>query len=193
MAPLKSTRVAWSIAIASLALWATSAPLTWSQAAVKSAGQLFDQIVDETTTTSTTTVSQTVANETISTTADEVGAVGVPCPTLPPAQTQPAPAAPAPAAPAPVGGSQQGTFHLCGADADVARSIEQLIAGRSFNASLVSHGDGCAELTVSVTSPAIASGRAASTLKISPGSGRSLSIQIVSAGGSTHVDIGQGQ
>jgi hypothetical protein len=189
MAPLNSSRVAWSIAIASLALWATSAPLTWSQVAVRSAGHLFDQAVDDTTTSSTTTVSQTLTNETPTTTTDDAGAPSAPCPPLAPALTQPA----APAPVAPVEGSQQGTFHLCGADAGVARSIEQLIGGRGFSAALTSHGDGCADLTISASSSGSGGGSATSHLKVSLGSGRSLSIQIVSAGGSTHVDIGQGQ
>jgi hypothetical protein len=183
MAPLKSTRLAWSIAIASLALWATSAPLTWGQVAVRSASQLFDQSVDE------TTVIQDVTNEIPATIADEVGAVGAPCPSLPPALTQPAPLAPAP----PVEAMQPGTFHLCGADAGIARSIEQLIAGRGFSAMLSARGDGCADLTIKPTSPAGTGGRASSNLKISLDSGRNLSIQIVSEAGTTRVDFSQGQ
>jgi hypothetical protein len=88
---------------------------------------------------------------------------------------------------------QPGTFHLCGADAGIARSIEQLIAGRGFSAMLSARGDGCADLTIKPTSPAGTGGRASSNLKISLDSGRNLSIQIVSEAGTTRVDFSQGQ
>ncbi|MBV9170995.1 MAG: hypothetical protein JOZ81_13020 [Chloroflexi bacterium] len=41
MSLLKSTRLAWSVALASLALWTFSAPISWGQAA-SAAGHFFD-------------------------------------------------------------------------------------------------------------------------------------------------------
>jgi hypothetical protein len=91
----------------------------------------------------------------------------------------------------PAAGAQEGTFHLCGADAQVARSIEQLIAGRGFSATLSAKGDGCADLTIRVNLPVSTGSRASSSLKVSLGSGQSLSIQIVSEDGATRVSVGQ--
>ena len=84
-----------------------------------------------------------------------------------------------------------GTFHLCGADPQVARAIEQLLAGRSFSTSLSARGDGCADLTVRATGDAAASGSATTNLSVSLGSGRSLTIQIVSERGATRASIGE--
>jgi hypothetical protein len=90
----------------------------------------------------------------------------------------------------PVAAGQEGNFHMCGPDAQAAQVIEQLIAGRGFSARLTSHGDGCADLAIKVTSPDSTSGRASSNLSVSLGAGRGLSIQIVSEGGVTHASIG---
>jgi hypothetical protein len=185
MGLLKSTRLAWSIAIASLALWAASAPLGWSQV-LPIAGGFLQQAPDPSNSTASI---DNVVNDTTTTDSDTPGNVpAIPCPAMPDAKTQPP--APAPAA-ASASGATEGTYQLCGPDDQAARSIEQLIAGRSFSASLSTSGNGCASLTIKTTSAAPASGRASSTVKVSLGSGQPLSIQIVSEGGATHVTIGQ--
>jgi hypothetical protein len=183
MGLLKSTKLAWSIAIASLALWATSASLSSGQV-MPIANRPLQQTTDDSSSTSSI---DSALNETMSS-DDTTSMNGMPCPTVPGAMTQPP--LPVPAAPAPV--AQEGTFRLCGADGQAAVAIEKLIAGRSFNASLTAHGDGCAELTIKTTSAASTGGRASSTLNVSLGAGQQLSIQIVSEGGATHVKIGQG-
>jgi hypothetical protein len=165
----KSTRLAWSVAIASLGLWAASAPLSSGQTL-----PIATQIVQQTTGQSD----------------DAVVAQDTPCPPPAGAMTQspePEPAAPAASA----SGATEGTFQLCGPDEQAARAIEKLIAGRSFSASLTSTGSGCAALTIRTTSAAIASGRSSSTMNVSLGSGQRLSIQIVSESGLTHVSIEQ--
>jgi hypothetical protein len=163
MAPLNSTRLAWSIAIASLALWATSVPLTWGQAA---AGADSDAA------------------------ADQPPCITLPTPVAPITPALAAIPTPLSASEPSTGG---GTFHLCGADDSTARAIEQLVGGRSFSTSLSSRGDGCADLTVRPADAVISgNSRAASNVSVSLGSGQNLSIQIVSEGGATHVSIGPG-
>jgi hypothetical protein len=190
MAPLKNPRLAWCVALASLALWATSVPLTWGQ---HSADAI--RMLDVTSTTTSLDDSQQPAD------------AATPCPPAPappvealppaiasllPAQTPPT-AAPAPAAPAASSGTaSQGSFHLCGPDASTAHDIEHLIAGRSFSASLSSTADGCADLMIRPTSP-VGNGSATSQLSVSLGSGQNLQIQITSQNGATHVSIGSGQ
>ena len=178
MTPGKSTGLAWSIAIASLLLWVSSATSVWGQAVPSQS--------DSITNTSTADDSDGSSNATQAfTTTDD----SAPCPAGPAAVT-PSTSAPAPGPDLASGGpTQEGSFHLCGPNDQVARAIEQLVAGRGFSASVSSRGDGCADLTIKTTSP-ISSGRAASTLKVSLGSGQNLSIQIVSEDGATHASIG---
>jgi hypothetical protein len=178
MSPLKSNRLAWSVAVASLALWASSAPVTWGQVAT-GASNLFAQTADD---SSTTTVDIQSGDTPLATTDGTVQSA--PCPTLPPAIAQLAP--PTPVTPSASG--QPGTFHICGSDPNIETAIEQLIGGRGFSASLASHGDGCADLTIRPTS-ANTSGSASSNLSVSLGSGRNLSIQIVSEQGATRASI----
>ncbi len=87
------------------------------------------------------------------------------------------------------------TFRLCGtADPTTERAIEQLIAGRSYSASLVSRPDGCADLTITVSphaSPGSAGGRQSTSLTTSLGSGSQVTVQIVSEQGATQVRIGR--
>jgi hypothetical protein len=181
MGLLKSTKLAWSIAIASLALWATSASLSSGQV-MPIADRPLQQTIDDASSTSSI---DTAVNETTTSSDDTTFVQGMPCPALPGAMTQPP--LPVPAAPASV--AQEGTFRLCGPDGQAAAAIEKLIAGRSFNASLTTHGDGCADLTIRTTSVASTGGKASSTLNVSLGMGQQLSIQIVSEGGATHVTI----
>jgi hypothetical protein len=176
MTPRRSTGLAWGVAIASLLLWASSAGSVWGQAVpVTNVGD--DTISSNQ--SDATTISQTVT-----TNGD-----GSACPgastAVPPATglNVPAPAIPSDNA------AQEGSFHLCGPDTQVARSVEQLIGGRGFSATLSTRSDGCADLTIKTTSP-VSSGRTASTLTISLGSGQRLSIQIVSEGGATRASIG---
>jgi hypothetical protein len=182
MAPQTSNRMAWSIAIASLALWATNSPLSWGQVAAD-AGRLLEQSNTET----TTNPGETVADGAPTATGFDATEQSPPCLPLPPAMTQPAP--PVPVAPPNIAG-QEGNFHVCGTDAQAAQAIEQLIAGRGFSARLTSRGDGCADLAIKVASSDTTSGRASSNLTVSLGAGGSLSIQIVSEGGVTHASIG---
>jgi hypothetical protein len=181
MAPHNSTRVAWSIAVASLALWATSAPVTWGQAATI-AERFLQESTDETTSATNTFLTLTDDGRTAVTAADPNT---TPCTSVTPASQEPAPAAPQPSS-----GAQQGSFRVCGADAQTAHAIEQLIAGRPFSATLSAHGDGCADLSIRVTSSNPTSGTASSNLRVSLGTGQNLSIQIVSDKGTTHVNIG---
>jgi len=123
MPSLKSPRIAWGVAIAALALWATSAPVSWGQAAVNS-GHFFDDAAGAQPTDPTT-----------------------PCLPIPAAIQTMTPML----NPVPDPAAQTGAFRLCGGDQqNTARSIEQLIAGRGFSASLASQGDGCADLTIRV-------------------------------------------
>ena len=168
--------------MAALSLWATSAPITWGQVAA-GADYLFAQTADDGASTNTTTVDFQVGDTTIST--NDGGVQTGPCPTQPPAivpLTPPAPITPA------VATGQPGTFHICGADPNIETSIQQLIGGRGFSATLASHGDGCADLTIRPTSE-VASGSSSSNLSVSLGSGRNLTIQIVSAQGATRANI----
>jgi hypothetical protein len=179
MSPFKSTRLAWSVAVAALALWATSAPISWGQAA-SGAARLFDLPTDDTTTTTTTLVVD-----------DEAVAQATACIPVPPAiaQVVQTPVVPVvPAAPA-VTSADSGTFHLCGPDTQAAQDIERLIAGRGFSATLSARGDGCADLTIRATS-GVNSGSSTSNLSVSLGSGHNLSIKITSQGGATSVSIG---
>src|SRR5262245_1838559 len=81
MHPLNSNRVAWSVAFAALALWATSAETTFGQA-VAGATRFFDQTQSEVITTTTTTIDAQVGDE--------------PAPLCPPVAAEPAPAIQAP-------------------------------------------------------------------------------------------------
>jgi hypothetical protein len=184
MSPLKSNRLAWSVAVAALALWATSAPVTWGQVAA-GATNLIAQTTDDGVNANTTTVDVQAGDTTITT--NDSGAPGAPCatPVLPPSI---APAIPPTPVTSVAAGGQPGTFHVCGADPALETAIQQLIGGRGFSATLESHGEGCADLTIRPTSD-VASGTASSNLSVSLGSGRNLSIQIMSAQGVTHANV----
>jgi hypothetical protein len=186
MNPLKSNRLAWSVAAASLALWATTAPVSFGQVALGNA-RLFDQ--QQTQTTDDTTL----AIDTDTTiTANDTAAENAPCPTVPPAVAQLVPTVIAQLVPTPVtptvGSDQSGTFHICGPDPQTERAIEQLVAGRGFSSTLSARGDGCADLIVRPTGQ-VGSGSSSSNVSVSLGSGRTLSIRIVSDQGATHVSI----
>jgi hypothetical protein len=185
MSPFKNTRLAWSVAIASLALWATSVPLTWGQLSSDAT-----RVLDVTPTTFDD-MQQTDTSATPCPAVPAAAVAGVP-PAI--ASLLPTPLPPAPAAAQSATGSgttSQGSFHLCGPDASAAQAIEQLIAGRSFSASLNTTSDGCADLSIQATSP-VGNGNATSRLSVSLGSGQNLQIQITSQNGATHVSIGTG-
>ena len=100
------------------------------------------------------------------------------------------PCLPTPPAIAP--GGLTATFRVCGTpDPQVERAIEQAVAGRAFDVTLVSRPDGCADLTIQVTSQAAVQGssRVESTLAISL-DGRNLALQVVSANGVTRASLG---
>jgi hypothetical protein len=186
MSPLKSNRLAWSLTFASLALWASSAPVTWGQVAA-GATSLLGQTADEGSNTSTTTVDIQQGDTTIA--IDDGTAQVEACPTavLPPDVTQVVPVTPVPPA---VSADGTGTFHICGPDAGLESEIAALIGGRGFSATLASHG-GCADLTIRPTSQ-LASGSSSSNLSVSLGSGRNLQIQITSEHGATRATIALG-
>lgn len=162
MALSHSTRLAWSVAFASLALWATSVPMTAGQVAA-GATRLSDETLTPTADQRQTEVPAT------STVASPCGAE-----------------APTPA----VVGTLEGgtTFHLCGVDAQAEQRIAQLIGGRGFEASLAAYGDGCADLTIRVQ-PRAFGGTASSHLAVSLGAHRGMRIDITSEAGVTQVSV----
>jgi hypothetical protein len=189
MTPFSSTRLAWSVAIASLALWVTSAPISWGRMADDATRLIGDAVPQQ-------------ADD--APPADDSSSQLAPCPPAPSStstgtttsiststSTTPDVAAPVPPAPAP-NQNQQATFHLCGPDPQSERAIAQLIAGHTFSASVSARGDGCADLTIRVN-PQLAGGSATSQMNVSLGSGQSLTIQIISENGATRVSIGAGQ
>ena len=186
MNPFKSNRLAWSVAVASVALWATSAPVSFGQVASGTV-RLFDQ-------TNTTDETSIVVDDA---STNDISAQSAACPTppavapetLPTVIAQLLPTLVPVTPPAPAG--QDGTFHLCGADRNAEGAIAQLVAGRGFSATLTARGDGCADLTVRPFGEA-GSGSSSSNLSVSLGSGRTLSIQIVSERGATRASITSG-
>ena len=90
--------------------------------------------------------------------------------------------------------SQSGTLdrpdaeRLAAVDPQIERAIEQLVAGRSFSATLVGLKDGCAELSITATGSASGAGRQSTNLTI--GGGQGVAVRIVSENGSTHATIG---
>ena len=179
-----SSRVAWSVAVAALALWATSAPVTFGQVGQVAAGaaRLFEQAQVETTTT--VEIDTQVNQDAMAMPADATVDPNAPCVPVPPAIPQPIPPVAAPT-------QNEGTFHICNADAATEQAIAQLIAGRSFSATLRAVGDGCADLSIRATS-AVPNGSSTTNLSVSLGSGRNLTIRIQSDQGTTHATIGAG-
>jgi hypothetical protein len=173
MSPFRSTRLAWGIAFASLALWAVSAPATFGQLSSASSAAAQETAADSTGDDQTTSIQP-----------DQQGA---PCPTPPSAVSESAPPAATPVPP----DATQATFRLCGPDAGVERSIEQLVAGRPVTTTLTSRNDGCADLLVQITAPeAVASGHSSTSVSVGVGAGQRLTVQIDSENGATHAHIG---
>jgi hypothetical protein len=173
------------VAIAAIALWFTGAPASFGQVASGTA-HLFSQTqTDMTTTTAATSseVSQDPAQ--VDTPAEAPVAEPTVCVPLPSAAPPPSTAPP----PSDQGSPAAATFQICGADTRTAQAIEQLIAGRGFNASLRSSANGCAELTIRPVGDA-AGGSASTRLSVSTGQ-RTLTIDIQSAQGVTHATIGE--
>jgi len=180
MNPFKSNRLAWSVAVASIALWATSAPITLGQVASGTV-RLLDQA-----TTDDTSIS--ISDETATMASDSSTQSVCPTPVaLPPAVAQLLPPTPVTGS-VPVPAGQDGTFHICGADTQAEGAIAQLVAGRGFSATLTARGDGCADLTVHPNGQ-VGNGSSTSNLSVGVGSGRTLSIQIASEAGETHASI----
>ncbi len=189
MSALKSTRLAWTVAVASLALWAFSAPTSWGQVAA-GAHRLFDDDNSTTGPDSATVISINQDSTVTSGTVGDTGTDATACPSVPASVAQVLPTITIPAAPAvTTGAADSGSFHICGPDSQTEQDISQLIAGRGFSARLSARNDGCADLTISATSPGTASGSASTNLNVSLGSGRNLSIKIVSQGGASHTSI----
>jgi hypothetical protein len=184
---LKSNRVAWSIATASLALLVWSTPHSWAAVGTGTARLLAE------TDSPPDAGTLDVPVEEPAVTIDNNGQ-GTTCQTLPTAIARllSAPPMPAPSLPAPpaTAGGNEGTFHICGSDPAAESAIEQLVAGRGLSASIAARGDGCADLVVRVDSNLV-EGSSSSTinLSVSLGSGRVLDIQIASGQGTTHASI----
>lgn len=79
----------------------------------------------------------------------------------------------------------QATYHICGPDAQTAQAIEQFIAGHNASASLVGQSNGCADLTITVSTDAgVSTGQSSSTETVDH-----ISVRISTASGATHVTI----
>jgi hypothetical protein len=178
---LRSTRLAWSIAFASLALSMWSAPLTWSATSMGTA-----RLLAQTDDSSATSSLGTHIGDTPQSTDDP--ALNSVCPPIATAiaRLNPPTITPVPLGPA----AAEGNFHICGGDPATERAVEQLVGGRGFSATLVAPGDGCADLMVRVN-PDVPGGSSSSTIKLSVslGSGRVLDVQIASQQGATHASI----
>jgi hypothetical protein len=146
------------------------------------------------------------------TTADQASADGdlnqaAPCGTPGPSALSIEPSSPVVVQPAAVAVDQpptaaaassdlQASFRLCGgSDPPTARAIEQLIAGRSFSASLNSRSaDNCADLSIHVSPQSAGAGSQSISLSVSAGNPpRPVTVQITSDNGATHASIGGGQ
>ncbi len=191
MTPRTQTRLAWAIALASVALWVTSVPATFGSAAAGSLGTVAQRLIQTQSTDQTTTNEDDVHV----TTGDVTAQQGAPCPPLTPAAAESAPPADATSPGLTVGPSSssptEAAFRLCGtADPAAERAIERLIAGRSFSSVLRSRPDGCADLTITIDPRSVPSaGRSSSNVSVSIGSGQALSVQIVSESGATRATI----
>lgn len=172
---LKSNRLAWSVAAASLTLWVVGAPTSWG-------ARMLDQANAPTLTTNITAEDTQTPP-----TSDGSEQQGAACPT---AAAQPVSSTPTATTATTGTTATSGSFHVCGADAQTAQAIEQLIGGRSFSSSLTSHGDGCADLTIT-TYPGASTGSTSSTVSVSVGGARRLTISIASMQGVTHVTISE--
>jgi hypothetical protein len=160
------------MAALALALWASSAPIAWGQAAVRALSAADD--------TTQSTVVQSGDSTVVVVRGEGDSATGTQCVPLPPPVADVVPPVPS-VEPAPA--AQEGTFHICQPDPAIASDIEHLIAGRGFSATLKSSGDGCADLTIRANSSA-SNGTASSTLSVG-----NLTIKIVSEQGATHVTM----
>ena len=170
----KNNRLAWSLAFAAVTLWLTSVPVSWGRAPAD-ALRYFQQSEDD------VPVGDALPA------AFEADGQNPACVASPPAGAAQVPP-PNAMGPAAITTGQEGTFHICGADPQTARAIEALIAGRGFSATLSARGDGCADLMIRVTSGEV-NGTSSSSVSVSLGSGRNLSIQLASERGMTHASI----
>src|SRR4029453_13220036 len=170
MNPLKNSRVAWSVAVAALALWASSVPLAWGEVTSRAA-QFFDDTAEED--SSQTTLFQTGGSLVVPSGEGDT-AQGIQCVPLPPSIAEVIPPVPTVVTPP---AAHEGTFQICNPDPAVATDIERLIAARGFSATLRSGSSGCAELAIRVTSPA-STGSASSTLSVGLGSAKNLTVKI---------------
>ena len=191
--------VAWGTLLATLVLLGAT-PALGAHLTAQADGDRGPAEVLSTTQTAdqTTTVDQASADADLG----QVAPCGTPSPPVssgepsPPVLAQPGPAtAGQPAAPAASPGNLQASFRLCGgSDPSTARAIEQLIAGRSFSASLNGRpADNCADLNIQVA-PQAGAGSQTINLTVSAGnSSRPITVQITSENGATHASIGGGQ
>src|SRR5918911_3679071 len=136
---LNNSRLAWTIALSSLALWLGGAPISRGDARLAGVQQVAQS---EDASAAATMVDVQVGDASVVGSGDAQPSPQ--CPVLPPAIAQVVPPSTDPGPPPP---ARDGTFHICGADPQAERTIEQLIAGRGFNATLSARGDGCADLT----------------------------------------------
>lgn len=206
-------RLPWAITLAALLLWAM-APGGWGRAVLEGAA-LPGWSYSAGSSASADTLDDSTADQGAAGGSVQVGSIhveGLPdglksaleceptraVPERPAVVPTPLPWPPSPVlvpqVPTPVpSGAGQATFRLCGADGQAARAIEQLIAGRSFSATLVGLRDGCADLTISVAGAAAgapATGRQSTNLTIGgSGGAQSIAVRIVSENGTTQASI----
>jgi hypothetical protein len=202
-------RLPWAITLATLALWALS-PGGWGRSALEGAplpewsGPVeqgltgFQQALERELNAGVATGRDGLRTANAEGTSPECEPS--PVAPIPPdasagasaSQAWPAPLEPLPtASPPPMAdsGPAEALFRLCGAtDPQAERAIEQLVAGRSFRATLIGLQDGCAELTITATGVASGAGRQSTNLTI--GGGPGVSVRIVSENGSTRANIG---
>ncbi len=173
-----NSRLAWVIALASVALWAATAPATL--------GSLGKQEADAPAESNPAMQSLGTTEPVPPQTAGELQCEAAPTPG---SASSPDNATPSTAQPL-----LEATFRLCaGPDPQAERAIEQLIDGRSFRARLVSRADGCADLTISVSPQSSAGsfiGRQSTLLTVGSGSTAGvISVQIVTENGVTKASI----
>ena len=185
----------WAVAAVSIAVWVL-APPSWTQAVHQ--GNLLS-ILGEPRTAQAEDVGPGTDFWTSVFGGSNGGITITTCdssPTPPPVPPAPASGNVAPAPPSANPSGLQQTFSLCGTSSasPTERAIEQFIAGRSYSATLVSRSDGCADLTITVSpgSSFGSNGQQSTNLSVASGSGGTISIQIVSQNGATHVTIGSG-
>jgi hypothetical protein len=176
-------RLAWAIAIAAVAFWAATAPATLGSLLLQEgSGSLSSGPPQETNAAPLPILEQTGAELQCES-----------APTAAPTSTDDATSEAAPQSDSEGSPGSEAAFRLCGGpDPAAEQAIERFIAGRGFRARLVSRGDSCADLTITVSPRSSAGsfvGRQSTLLTVSAGSTGLISIQIVTENGVTKATI----